>query len=79
MTLESAAAHAQDTVINQITLQGTVQAVDHVARTITIRGAQGNIATVDVPASVTRFDQVKVGDTITAYVSETLLVSVDPS
>ena len=36
----------------QITLRGTVQAVDATARTVTIRGADGNVATLDVPASV---------------------------
>jgi hypothetical protein len=66
-------AQAKD-VINQITLRGTVQAVDHAARTITIRGDQGNVVTVDVPTSVTRFDQVKVGDTITATYSDRVTV-----
>ena len=61
-----ASAQAQNSVINQITLRGTVQAVDHVGRTMTLRGEQGNIVTVDVPTTVTRFEQVKVGDTITA-------------
>jgi hypothetical protein len=65
-----AAAQAQETVINQVTLQGTVQAVDHERRTVTIRGAQGNIVTLDVPTSVTRFDEVKVGDTIRATYSD---------
>ena len=63
-------AGAQEAVINQVTLQGTVQSVDHVGRTVTIRGAQGNIVTLDVPMSVTRFDQVKVGDTISATYSD---------
>src|SRR5262245_45637975 len=76
MTPEIAAAQAQDAVINQITLRGTVQAVDHVARTMTIRGEQGNVVTLDVRASVTRFDQVKEGDTITATYSDR--VSVRP-
>ena len=30
-----------------------------------IRGDQGNLITLDVPASYTRFDQVKVGDVVT--------------
>jgi hypothetical protein len=69
-TAGSAGAQAQGTVLNQITLQGTVTAVDHTARTVTIRGSQGNIVTLDVPTSVDRFDQVKVGDTITATYSD---------
>ena len=65
-----AGAQAQDNVINQITLQGTVQAIDHARRTVTIRGAQGNIVTLDVPTSATRFDEIKVGDTIRATYSD---------
>ena len=72
-------AGAQEAVINQVTLQGTVQAVDHVGRTVTIRGAQGNIVTLDVPTSVTRFDQVKVGDTISATYSDRVSVRLKPA
>ena len=35
------------------------------ARTLRVRGDQGNMVTLDVPASYTRFDQVRVGDVIT--------------
>jgi hypothetical protein len=66
------AQQPQDIVRNQVTLQGTVQAVDATARTVTVRGSQGNIVTLDVPASVTRFDQVKVGDMITVTYSDRL-------
>jgi hypothetical protein len=72
-------AGMQEAVINQVTLQGTVQAVDHVGRTVTIRGAQGNIVTLDVPTSVTRFDQVKVGDTISATYSDRVSVRLKPA
>jgi hypothetical protein len=72
-------AGAQEAVINQVTLQGTVQSVDHVGRTVTIRGAQGNIVTLDVPMSVTRFDQVKVGDTISATYSDRVSVRLKPA
>jgi hypothetical protein len=61
-----ATAQLREAVLSEMTLQGTVTAVDHTARTVTIRGTQGNIVTLDVPLSVARFDQVKVGDTITA-------------
>ena len=57
-----AAAQAQDSVLQSITVRGTVEAIDHTARTVRIRGTQGNVVTFDVPASVTRFDQVSIGD-----------------
>src|SRR5262245_61433685 len=72
-------AQAQNTVLNQITLQGTVTAVDHTARTVTIRGSQGNVVTLDVPTSVTRFDQVKVGDSITATYSDRVTMQLHPA
>ena len=60
-----AGAQTQDAVLQEITLSGTVEAIDHTARTVRIRGASGNVVTLDVPASVTRFDNVKVGDRVT--------------
>ena len=60
-----ASAQTRDMVLNEVTLRGTVEAVDHIARVVRIRGQQGNVATFDVPASVVRFDQVRVGDVVT--------------
>jgi hypothetical protein len=73
------AQQPQDTVRNQVTLQGTVQAVDQTARTVTVRGSQGNIVTLDVPTSVTRLDQVKVGDMITVSYSDRIGVQLHPA
>src|SRR5688572_12374318 len=72
-------AKPQDTVLNQVTLNGTVTAVDQTARTVTVRGSQGNIVTLDVPAAVTRLDQVKVGDTITVTYSDRIGVRLHPA
>ena len=62
---QTVAQQTRDAVIQEITLRGTVEAVDHTARTVRIRGEQGNIVTLDVPTTVTRFDQVKPGDVVT--------------
>jgi hypothetical protein len=51
---------------SQTSVQGTVEAVDYKARTVTIRGVKGGVVTLDVPPEAVRFDQVKVGDTVTA-------------
>ncbi len=62
---QNVAASAQkQAASNQITLRGKVEAVDTTARTVTIRGDQGNVVTLDVPQSVTRLDQVQVGDVV---------------
>jgi hypothetical protein len=58
-------ATGRDAVIQQITVRGTVEAVDHAARIVRVRGEQGNIVTLDVPASATRFNEVKVGQVVT--------------
>src|SRR5687768_10376581 len=63
LVLSATLASAQATeAVPQITLKGTVEAVDHDARTVTIRGDRGSVVTLDIPQSVTRFDQIKVGD-----------------
>jgi hypothetical protein len=60
-----ASAQPREVVRSEITLRGTVEAIDRIARTIRIRGDQGNIVTFDVPQSVARFDQIRIGDVIT--------------
>jgi hypothetical protein len=47
------------------TKAGTVEAIDHQARVLTLRDEKGQIVTVDVPSSAKRFDEVKVGDKVT--------------
>ena len=64
---------------NTITVQGTVEAVDHTARTLTIRSQQGAVTALDVPANATRFDQVKVGDPVTATYFDRISVRIKPA
>ena len=64
---------------SQVTVQGTVEAVDHTARTVTIRSQQGNVVTVDVPPNATRFEQVKVGDAVTATYYDRISVRLKPA
>lgn len=64
-TAADTASQVREAVIQQITLRGTVEAIDRTARTVRVRGDQGNIVTLDVPTSATRFDEVKVGDIVT--------------
>ena len=81
LALSSTLASAQpaEVVRNEITLRGTVEAVDHASRTVRIRGEQGNVVTLDVPQSVARFDQVKVGDLITASYFDVVSVRPKPA
>ena len=63
----------------QITLRGTVQAVDATARTVTIRGETGNVVTLDVPQSVRRLNEVKVGDVVSAVYYDQVSVAAHPA
>ena len=49
----------------RVTKTGTVEAIDHKARVLSLRNEKGEIVTADVPAAAQRFDAVKVGDKVT--------------
>jgi hypothetical protein len=73
------AAQATTPVREQITLRGTVQAVDAAARTVTIRGDEGNVVTLDVPQSVSRLNEVRAGDVVSAVYYDQVSVTPHPS
>lgn len=49
-----------------IEVKGTIEAIDHTSREITIKDAAGVMDTYSVGPEVKKFDALKVGDTITA-------------
>jgi hypothetical protein len=57
-------------------IKATVEAIDESARTVTLKGPKGKLVTLHVDESVTRFDQIEVGDRITAEYYESILVEV---
>jgi hypothetical protein len=75
----NARAQTQDIVRDRITLRGTVEAVDHTARVVRIRGDRGNVVTLDVPASVTRLNEVRVGDVVTASYYDVVNIRPKPA
>jgi hypothetical protein len=46
------------------TVTGTVEAIDHAARAVTIKDAEGKFVTLDVAKSAQKFDQVNIGDRV---------------
>jgi hypothetical protein len=62
----------------QVSVQGTVEAVDYAGRTVTIRLQQGRSVTLDVPTTAARFQQVKVGDPIQATYYDRVSVRLKP-
>jgi hypothetical protein len=51
---------------------GKIVAIDHTSRTLTLADAKGNVQTIQVGESVSRFDNLKVGDTITFRYEESV-------
>jgi hypothetical protein len=59
-----------------VTVTATVEAVEASTRTITLKGPKGNYVDVVAPDTVTRFSEIKVGDTITAKYYENVVLRV---
>ena len=60
----------------------TVEAIDTANRELTLKGPKGNYVVMEVPEEVKRFDEIKVGDSLTFQYSEAVIVEVhkaDPS
>ena len=82
MALSATLASAQqpsDLVREQITLRGTVEAIDHTVRTVTIRGDRGNVVTLDIAKSVVPFDQLQVGDVVSVAYYDRVSVRLKPA
>ena len=59
-----------------ITINATVEAIQHTNRTLTLKGPEGNLVEVTVPPDVKRFDTIKVGDVISAKYYENVVLRV---
>jgi hypothetical protein len=54
----------------------TVEAIDHTTRTLMLKGPKGNVVELTVDPAYKRFDQLKVGDTITASYYESVVANI---
>ena len=57
---------------SKVTVAATIEAIDKSSRLVTLKGPKGNLATVYADESVKRFDELKVGDTVTATYYESV-------
>ena len=63
----SAPAQMKEIPGDMVTKSGTVEAIDHASRVLTLKSDKdGEFVTIDVPESAKRFDEIKVGDKVTA-------------
>jgi len=61
-----------------VTFSGTVETINHDNRAVTIKTADGKFDTIKVPASAKRFDELKVGDKVTATYNNNVAVRMHP-
>jgi hypothetical protein len=63
-------------VTEAVTVRATIEAIDKTDRIITLKGPSGNLVDVKADESVKRFDELKVGDVVSATYSESIAVHV---
>jgi len=61
-----AVAQTKEIPGQKTTVTATVEAVEASTRSLTLKGPKGNYTTIIVPKTVTRFEEIKVGDTLKA-------------
>jgi hypothetical protein len=59
-----------------VTAKATVEAIDKTNRIVTLKGPKGNLVMVKADPSVKRFDELNVGDVVTATYTESIAVKV---
>ena len=63
-------------VVNTTEITASVEAIDYKARTITLKGPEGNVRTIKVDPSMKNFDKVQKGDQIVLRTTEAVAISV---
>jgi hypothetical protein len=56
-----------------VSIAGIVETIDHAKRVVTIRTDKGELVTVDVPEGAKRFNELKVGDKVSATYNNTVI------
>jgi Cu/Ag efflux protein CusF len=57
--------------------KATIEAIDSTNRLVTLKGSKGDTVTLPVDEDVVRFDQMKVGDTVTATYEESVAYEIE--
>ena len=63
-------------VKDKVTVKAVVESIDRASRTLTLKGPKGEPLTLVVDESVTRFDNMKVGDTVNAQYFESVAYDI---
>ena len=71
-------AQVQSLPTQTVTINGTVETIDHAKRVVNIKTSDGKFETIDVPQSATRFNEVKVGDKVSITYNNNVSARVKP-
>jgi hypothetical protein len=63
-------------VTESITVKATIESIDKANRTVTLKGPQGILFKVKADESVKRFDELKVGDVVSATYSQSVAIHI---
>jgi len=66
-----------EVIVQTVKVTATVTAIDQVKRKATLQGPDGKRFTVQVGRQAVNFDQVRVGDQVTATLTQKVVVSLD--
>ena len=60
-------------------IKGTVEAIDHTARSLAIKDSSGEYVEIDVPPGAQNFDSVKIGDTLSLTYYDNVVLRLKPA
>ena len=63
-------------VTEKVTMTATIEAIDKSARLVMLKGEKGNVVAVQVGEQMKRFNELKVGDKVSATYTESVAVNV---
>ncbi|MCI0661150.1 MAG: hypothetical protein L0220_08770 [Acidobacteria bacterium] len=72
----AAQERAPISVTESVTVRATIEAIDKANRMVTLKGQKGNILKVKADENVKRFDELKVGDVVSATYSASIAIHV---
>jgi Cu/Ag efflux protein CusF len=70
------AAQKPATTMEAVETSATIEAIDHSSRMITLKDKTGDTRTIYCPPEVKRFDELKVGDTVTFRYQESMAYAI---
>ncbi len=78
-TMLAASAPGKGAIAGTVKVSALVVAIDSTTRIVTLKGANGKIVDVTVPPEAKKFDDIRVGDTVTVEYARALTLELKPA